>query len=40
VLIAGEALGLGEASSGEYLDAIANGEDPLSLRIEFANKLE
>ena len=37
VFIAGNALILCEASSGEHLDAMANREDPLLVRIEFSD---
>ena len=40
LFIARNALVFGEAGSSEHLDAMANGEDPLLLCIEFADKIE
>ena len=40
VFIAGNAFALREAGGSEYLNAVANGEDPLLLRVEFADDLE
>jgi hypothetical protein len=40
VFIAGDALAFGESGGGEDLDAVADGEDPFLLRVEFANHIE
>jgi len=40
VFIAGNALAFGEAGGGEYLNAMADGENPFLLRVEFADDVE
>ena len=40
VFIAGNAFAFGEAGGGEHLDAMADGEDPFLLCVEFADKVE
>ena len=40
VFIAGNALAFREACGGEHLDAMADGEDPLLLRVEFADNVQ
>ena len=40
VFIAGNALAVREAGGGEYLNAMADGEDPLLLGVEFADNVE
>ena len=40
VFIAGNALAFGEAGGGEYLNAMADGEDPFLLHIEFSDNVE
>ena len=40
VFVAGDAFAFGQAGGGEDLDPVADGEDPLLLRVEFADDLE
>ena len=40
VFIAGNALAFREAGGGEYLDAMADGEDPFLLHVKFADNVE
>ena len=40
VLIAGNALASREVCCGEYLDTMADGEDPFLLHVEFADNVE
>jgi hypothetical protein len=40
VFIAGNALAFREVGGGQYLDAMADGEDPFLLRVEFADNVE
>ncbi len=40
VFVAGKALTFGESGGGEYLNAMADGEDPLLLSVEFADDVE
>lgn len=40
VFIARDALAFREAGGGEYLDAMADGEDPFLLHVEFADNIE
>src|SRR5271163_4510385 len=40
VFIAGNALAFREVGGGEYLDAMADGEDPFLLHVEFADNVE
>ena len=40
VFVAGDAFAVGSAGGGEDLDAVADGEDPLLLGVEFADDLE
>ena len=40
VFVAGDTFALGDAGSRENLNAVADGEDPLLLRVEFADDLE
>jgi len=40
VFIAGNALAFREARGGEYLDAMADGEDPFLLHVEFADNVQ